>query len=404
MTKEKSNNNFSNDYLDKNINKRILILSNTSRYIFQYRLFLLSKLRTYFKEIYILAPSDKTSSILKDYGIFQDWNLSKSQNYSLINLIESIIQLLIYIKKIRPNIVHSHTLKSNLLVSIINFFFGINTIISFAGMGRLSNSRGFKKFLFRFILKTIYFLSIYQLDNFYIKRNYLRVKFIFQNPLDLKFFVSCIGNSYIKDLFNLIPGSGVPERYLKVEKISSLEKSNQIDFIYCARLENSKGIKTFINLSKYYPDSKFFIYGDLEGFTDDYLKKEEISYYKRKNKNLLFMDYVKDPLLKHNNDNSILVIPSNYGEGLPRAILEALSLEIPIVASKKACVGLFNKNYLFIATENNLNSYLEEIEKILVMKKNQNLKEFSKIGKDLVKKEYTESINVEKTLRIYQMF
>ena len=44
------------------------------------------------------------------------------------------------------------------------------------------------------------------------------------------------------------------------------------------------------------------------------------------------MNYVKDPLLNHHNDRSIFVIPSNYGEGLPRAIIEALSLEIPVIA------------------------------------------------------------------------
>ena len=85
-------------------------------------------------------------------------------------------------------------------------------------MGRLSNSKGLKKIFFRMILKIIYFLSIYQLDYFFIKRNYNRVKLIFQNPIDIKFFINCIGHSYVKNMFYLIPGSGVPEIYFKSQK------------------------------------------------------------------------------------------------------------------------------------------------------------------------------------------
>ena len=69
------------------------------------------------------------------------------------------------------------------------------------------------------------------------------------------------------------------------------------------------------------------------------------------------MAYVKDPLLRHHNENTIFLMPSNYGEGLPRGILEAMSLEIPVIASKKACVGLFDNKTLFMAENNNIESY-----------------------------------------------
>ena len=404
MNKKRHKNNLREIPLNKIKNKKIILLSNTSRYIFQYRLLLLKKLKNSCNELFVLASVDRTSILLKDIAEFREWELSAKKNYSLNNFFKSFIQLFFNVKEISPYIVHSHTIKSNLLISIINFFFRINTIISFAGMGRLSNSKGVKKILFIIILKTIYFLSIYQLEKFFIKKNYNRVKLIFQNPIDIKFFMNCIGYSDVKNLFNLIPGSGVPEIYFQSKKKFFLEKNNNLDFIYCARLENSKGIKTFINLSFYYPNSKFFIYGDLESNSDDYLRKEEISYFKSKNKNLLFMNYVKDPLLKHHNDKTIVMVPSNYGEGLPRAIIEAFSLELPVIASKKSCVGLFNEKNLFIVKDNNLISYLNEIQKIILKKNNNNLNGFLKKSKELVFKKYSESIIVAKTLKIYQQF
>ena len=87
----------------------------------------------------------------------------------------------------------------------------------------------------------------------------------------------------------------------------------------------------------------FYIYGELNVKSKEQIDKKEINYFKNKNKNLFFMDYLNDPLLKHHNDNSIFIIPSEYGEGLPRGIIEALSLKIPVIASNKSCVGLFDK-------------------------------------------------------------
>ena len=389
---------------NKFINKKIFLLSNSSRYIFQYRLLLLNELKNYFKEIYIVAPFDESSSELKKYGEFINWKILLKKNYSLINFTRSFTQLLFKIKKIKPDIVHSHTLKSNLLISMISFFLGINTVLSFAGMGRLSESKGFKKLFLRFILKIIYFLSIYNLENFFIRTNYKRVKFIFQNPIDIQFFINCFHKPIKNDFFYLIPGSGVPERYFNSIKKILLKKEEKIEFIYCARLEKSKGIKLFLDLSFYYPNAKFFVYGELSGSSDELLDKNQIELYKKKNKNLFFKNYVKDPLIKHHNNNSIFIIPSIYGEGLPRGILEALSLEIPVVASKKSCVGLFDKSNVFVAKDNNLNSYLEEIEKIISYKKIGILENFLNYNKKLVFKKYKETIIVKNTLELYEKF
>ena len=70
---------------NKFINKKIFLLSNSSRYIFQYRLLLLNELKNYFKEIYIVAPFDESSSELKKYGEFINCKILLKKNYSLIN-------------------------------------------------------------------------------------------------------------------------------------------------------------------------------------------------------------------------------------------------------------------------------------------------------------------------------
>ena len=391
--------------LKQKTNKKIILIANTSKYLFHYRFLLLNKLKEFYKFVFVIAPYDQYSKSLKKLVKFKKWEVSSINEFSKFSLIKSLYKLFTEIKKIKPDLVHSHTLKPNFLISIINFFFGINTILSFAGLGRLSNSKGIKLLILKTILITIYFFSIHKIENlFFLRKNYNRVKFIFQNPLDIKFFLNFVKIPHKEKIIHLIPGSGVPDKYFYSVKKYSYDKKCNFDFIYCARLERSKGINIFINLSFYFPNCKFFIYGDLNNTSSDYLRKDEIKHFKNKNKNLLFMDYKNEPLLNHHNDNSIFIIPSNYGEGLPRAILEALSLEIPIIATKKSCVGLFDKKYVFCVKNNNVDSYIEAIDQIHNSKKNGSLNDFLKNGKVHVEKNYKESIIVKKTIALYESF
>ena len=391
--------------MKKNFNRNFILVANTSKYLLHYRSLLIKKLNLIYEKLYVIAPLDNSSFELNKLVIYKSWYLPNKNQLNPFNTIKSLFILFKSIKKINPFLVHSHTLKPNFLISILNFFLGVNTIISFPGMGRLSNSKGFKNKFFKLILKIIYFSSIYQLNyNFFLKKNFNRVRFIFQNPIDLNFFLKTMDIEFNQKLFFLIPGSGFPDNYLKSVKYFSNDKKFKFDFIYCARLEKSKGINLFISLADYYPESIFYVYGSLDKSSEDYLSQEEIETCRNKNKNLKFMDYVENPLLRHHNDNSILLVPSYYGEGLPRAILEAMSLEIPIVASKKACVGLFDNRNLFMSSDNKIESYISNIEKIFRKKNQGELNQFLTNSKEHVIKKYSESLIVEKTLDLYRSF
>lgn len=384
---------------------KFILIANTSKYLYHYRKLLIKKLYQKFKYVKVVCPEDEYSNELKKIVGFTNWKLSTSNEYNLIELINSLYKLFYFIKCDQPEIVHSHTLKPNLLVSIVNFFFGIKTVISFPGLGRLSTSKGFKNLLLKFIIRKIYQFSIYEIKNiFFLQRNYNRVKFIFQNPIDKKFFLEVVKARENSKMFYLIPGSGVPTKYLSSSKKYYNDESKNFDFIYCARLEKSKGIELFINLSFLYPESRFFIYGDISRNSKDNISNSEINKIKGNNKNIFFMGYKKDPLLKHHNDHTIFVIPSVYGEGLPRGILESISLEIPVIANVKSCVGLFDNKDLFLVNNNDINSYRENIEIIINKRNSGELNQFLKNSRENIIKKYQEPIIVQKTIDLYNSF
>lgn len=389
----------------KKINKKIILIANTSKYLLHYRYLLINKLNKSYKELFVISPIDESTDELKKISRFFPCYLPDENEFNPFDLIKSFLILFNLISTIKPGLVHTHTLKPNLLISLINLFFGVETIISFPGMGRLSNSKGIKYFIFKTILKIIYITSKYQLKNYiFFKKNPNRVKFIFQNPLDLNFFLKTVKVKNDNNIFHLIPGSGIPRKYFQSKKNNTNQSEYQFDFIYCARLEKSKGINLFISLANYYPKSRFFVYGNLNKNSKDYLSYKEIVFLKGQNKNLKFMDYVENPLLRHHNDNSIFLVPSNYGEGLPRGIIEAMSLEIPVIASKKACVGLFDEKVLFVADNDDIDSYLKAIEKIMTKKIEGKLNVFLNNSKDFVVRRYKESLIVKKTIFLYKSF
>ena len=113
-----------------------------------------------------------------------------------------------------------------------------------------------------------------------------------------------------------------------------------------------------------FDESYSSIYGSIDSSSNDSLTKSDLKKLNKKNKNITFKGFIKDPLLNNNSNYPILVVPSTYGEGLPRGIIEALALRIPVVCSKKATCNLFDQSSLYISADSDLISYKNCITRI----------------------------------------
>ena len=209
---------------------------------------------------------------------------------------------------------------------------------------------------------------------------------------------------------HLILGSGLPNYFLEKSNPNDwitpmnnwLEKETIFfNLIYLGRLLKSKGILTFIEIANLFDESYSSIYGSIDSSSNDSLTKSDLKKLNKKNKNITFKGFIKDPLLNNNSNYPILVVPSTYGEGLPRGIIEALALRIPVVCSKKATCNLFDQSLLYISADSDLISYKNCITRIFKDYKEGRLKNKLNDGKKYVEENLLESKIVEQTISVY---
>tara|TARA_Y100000589_G_scaffold329319_1_gene375523 strand:- start:2421 stop:3605 length:1185 start_codon:yes stop_codon:yes gene_type:complete len=381
----------------------IVITANSSFYLLHYRKLLIKELSKKNKVVTI-SPVDSSSNSLAKLSFNLPWRIDRSKDLNPSSFLISLLRMFFLVRAIKPKLVHSHTLRTNLIIAIVCFFYNIPCILSFTGLGILSNNQS-QKFLFKTIIKTIILFSVYKRKGlFKWVKTYERSRFIFQNNNDLHLISSICDDSL--GISKLIHGSGVPLKYFNPKNLNSnsffenrIQFSPKIEFIYCARLLISKGIKIFLELAEIFPEHDFIIYGAFDFSSKDSISNSEFSNLCNK-KNITFKGHIKNPLLKNSYKNPVLIVPSSYGEGLPRAILEAFSLKIPVICSIQATINLFTEKELYIVKNKRIQEYQSVINKFIDEFKGENLKKKLKNALELSEK-FSEKEIVKQTIKIY---
>ncbi|SUU07371.1 glycosyltransferase family 4 protein [Acinetobacter haemolyticus] len=115
----------------------------------------------------------------------------------------------------------------------------------------------------------------------------------------------------------------------------SINYSNNISFIFIARLLAEKGIHDFIKAAKIvkaqYPDTKFTVLGAIDKLALGSLKEEELEGLVKTNiiEYPGYVNNVADWIKKAN----VFVLPSYYREGVPRSTQEAMAIGRAIITT-----------------------------------------------------------------------
>jgi glycosyltransferase involved in cell wall biosynthesis len=301
----------------KFVNKKIIFVSNTSWYLFNFRLELMKTLMGKGYEVIAVAPYDEYVAKLKEEGfrfISVEMDRKKLNPAKDLKFFRNLYKIY---KKEKPQIVVHYTTKPNICGAIAAKLTKVKCINTVTGLGWLFIEDNWfsklAKFLYRISFK-------------------FPEKIFFQNEDDLKFFVK---NRLVNEPKTiLIKGSGVDIDYFHPDYCKEFKKDDSIIFLFLGRLLRDKGVGEFADaasiLKNKYPDAKFWILGNIDkgnpaGITREKLREweklESIEY-------LGFVDDVRQVICL----SDVIVLPS-YREGIPRSLLEAASMEKPIITT-----------------------------------------------------------------------
>ena len=268
-------------------------------------------------EVHLISKRTDCGSYLKDQGIiFHNWDLNRSSLNPFL-ILSNIFQLYSLIKKIRPNILHAITIKPILMSGIIRFFLKpIPTIYAVAGLGYAFNSKTIKTIIIK-NLSILFFKLTFRSKNTHV---------IFQNNEDLNKILKI--SNLKRENFTLIPGSGIDLNYFKPNKFDFQKKPI---VLFASRLLKSKGIFEFVRAAKEIRNAEFQIAGKFDDGNDDCIKPEVIKKLS-KDGYITYLGMRKD-MVNLINSASIIVLPSFYGEGLPKILIEAAGCGKPIITT-----------------------------------------------------------------------
>ncbi len=239
-----------------------------------------------------------------------------SGNLNPLKISRYIFNLYRALKNIKPDVCLTFSIRPAIFGNFITRYLHIPTITNITGVGPLFTSKNLAyriaRFIYRFALaKTS--------------------RVFFQNYDDLNLFVK---NKFVKrEIAKRIPGSGVD--YNKFSPIAT-NHSDHFIFLFIGRLIKDKGIFEFVEAARIlkikYPDISFNVIGP---FWHQNLKSNTISKSDLQNwivEGIIDYEGEKKDIRNFIARADCIVLPS-YREGTSNILLEAASMEKPIVTT-----------------------------------------------------------------------
>ncbi|WP_321491553.1 glycosyltransferase family 4 protein [uncultured Desulfobacter sp.] len=246
--------------------------------------------------------------------------------------IQSAFHIYRTLKRIQPDIIHTITVKPNIYAGIAANRLGIASIKSITGLGAVFSSQ---EFFFRIIRKLI--LRLYKLTG-----KGSQGAFVFENTADQAVFKKN-GLDKRQELIH-IPGAGID---INRFRFFSKPPSNKLKVLFAARLLKNKGLDTLIQgvekaKAKGCP-CDLLVAGIFDPAAKAAYSKAEINSLAASGR-IQWLGQVDDmPSLLQQVD--VVALPTRYGEGIPRILIEAGAVGRLVIATNvPGCSQLIRNN------------------------------------------------------------
>lgn len=301
---------------------RVVILYNTSWYVYLLRRNLIAALRAAGCTVTVVAPYDSYTEKIKKLGVEHvhlPLHPSSTNPFDELRTIRSLYGIL---RDLRPDAVLSYTIKCNLYAGLCRKLLPFRFIPNISGLGE-GFARGGP---LRTLLRALYQTSLGDCSRIF-----------FQNGDDL---AACASAGLIReDLCEVLPGSGVNvSTFIPSERPMTEPRT----FLMMGRLLPAKGFRYFLRAAETLQGElgdkvQFWVLGAADSERAESLALlEEINAAHAKG-TIRYLNKTDDvlPILQ---ECDAVVLPSTYNEGVPRSLLEAIACGKPVVTTDwKGC-------------------------------------------------------------------
>lgn len=323
---------------------KILVLTNNCIGLYSFRKEVVRALIEKGHQVIVSAPKDEKTADVEKLGC---QIIETPFNRKGTNPVKDISLMLTYkklIKKIRPGVVLTYTIKPNVYGGMACKLANVPQIANITGLGAAVENPG----MLQRLTILLYKIGLRQ----------TKIVF-FQNNANRRF---CIEHRMVKGKHRLIPGSGVNINYHTLQNYPQEDKPTK--FVFISRLLKQKGIEEYFGaaeeIKKKYPETEFHIAGWCEDGYSEKLKMLE------KNGVVIYHGPVDDvrPLVGMAH---CTVHPSFYPEGMSNVLLESCAAGRPIITTDRPGCGEIIDDGVngYVVKQRDTEDLIEKLEKFI---------------------------------------
>jgi len=340
---------------------RICFVSNSAWSIYNFRIDVIRHFINKGCEVVVLAAGDEYAGLLQQEGCrfetihFNNRTENPFSDYSLYRRLKQLY------RSIQPDMVFHYVIKPNIYGSLAASALHIPAIAVITGLGY-----GFSK------RNWLYYL----ISGLYTRALKKTKEVWFLNNEDANFFIE--HNMVGVEKTRVLHGEGINTDYFSPPLNKTTNK--RFRFLMSTRLLKSKGVAVYADAARILKKKKYQVDFELIGFYEkhhpDSIQHEDMERWQREG--LIsyrgFAGDVRSFLLAAD----CFVFPSFYNEGVPRCLMEAASMELPVITcGNRGCKEVVTDNVTgFLCNSNNPFDLADKMEKVL----NMNGEERAKMG------------------------
>jgi glycosyltransferase involved in cell wall biosynthesis len=310
------------------------------------------------------------------------------KNLNPVDEWRSFVRVRRLFKDLQPDVVHCITWKPVIYGGVIAKLTNTPVVLSLAGLGMLFSSH---KFGYKMLRRPLAFLLA-------IATNRRCALLTFENNHDFKRLGGMV--SIASENVRIIPGAGVDtSKFLPADN-----HNKKLVVLFAARLLKSKGLGLLVRAIEGIASDGFSVELHVAGIRDedsrDAIKDQRLKSWFMSD-NIVWHGRVRN-MADLVSKADIVCLPTSYGEGIPRILIEASSCEKPIVTTDVAGCNEFvvEGNNGLLVPVNNVVALSEAIKSLI--KSEPLRKELGRNGRIKVERYYSNDKVISKTLALYE--